>query len=59
MTIEREFEIERETKNTIRYEEVAAGQPPAIGTLYVQKWALKGSPKRLKVTIEAAEQPTP
>jgi hypothetical protein len=57
MPIEREFEIEKETKNTIRYTEVAAGQPPVIGTLYIQKWALQGSPKKLKVTIEVAEQP--
>ena len=59
MTIERLFEMEKETKNAIRYKEVAAGQPPAIGTLYIQKWALKGPPKKLKVTIEeVAEEPT-
>ncbi len=47
------FEIERETKNTVRYAEVAeSGQPPRIGTLYVQKWALGDSPpERLVVTI--------
>jgi hypothetical protein len=31
------FTLERETKNTIRYQEDADGNPPAIGTLYVQK----------------------
>lgn len=58
MTIERVFEFEKETKNTIRYAEVGDGQPPVIGTLYVQKWALKGSPKKLKVTIEVSEEST-
>ncbi|MGA2620282.1 MAG: hypothetical protein ABSF26_21905 [Thermoguttaceae bacterium] len=56
MVIERVFEIEKETKNTLRYSEVAEGQPPIVGTLYVQKWAVKGAPKRLKVTIEVIEE---
>ena len=30
------FELERETKNTYRFQEVAQGTPPVIGTLYVQ-----------------------
>lgn len=48
-----EFKIERETKNTVRYEEETNGQPPAVGTLYVQKWALGSpAPSKLKVTIE-------
>jgi len=48
------FTIERETKNTIRYQEKTNGKPPAIGTLYVQKW-LTGdpAPTSLTVTIEA------
>lgn len=51
--IEAEFEIEKETKNTIRYEEVTEGRPPAIRTIYIQKWALgKNPPKKIKVTIE-------
>ena len=58
MLIERVFDFEKETKNTVRYAEVADGQPPIIGTLYVQKWALKGSPKRLKVTIDVPEEET-
>ena len=49
----------RETKNTVRYEEVESesGEPPVIGTLYVQKWALRrlGSPEKLTVTLTAAE----
>ena len=52
MKVERVFEVEKETKNTVRYTEVAEeGQPPVIGTIYVQKWALKGIPKKVKVTL--------
>jgi hypothetical protein len=45
------FEKEKETKNTIRYQEKPAeGQPPIVGTLYVAKfWA--GSAQQIKVTI--------
>jgi hypothetical protein len=47
------FTLERETKNTIRYQEDADGKPPAIGTLYVQKWLLgKEPPKTLTTTLE-------
>ena len=36
---ELDFTKERETKNTIRYQEDAKpGQPQVIGTLYIQKW---------------------
>ena len=48
---ELDFTKERETKNTIRYQEDAKpGQPQVIGTLYIQKWA--GPPDKLKVVIE-------
>ena len=48
------FTIERETKNTVRYQEQTEGKPPAIGTLYVQKWLLgQNPPATLLVTIEA------
>ena len=51
-----EFLVERETKNTVRYEEQTDGQPPSVGTLYVQKWALGNPvPQKLKVTIEAGD----
>ena len=56
MRLERVFEIEKETKNTIRYQEVAEGQPPVIGTIYVQKWALEGTPKKVKVTLEVEDK---
>ena len=46
------FEIEKETKNSVRYKEVPAeGQAPIVGSLYVQKW-FAGSSKALEVTIE-------
>ena len=55
------FVTERETKNTVRFQEEASGKPPVIGTLYVQRWALgEPLPQRLTVTIEAASaQVTP
>ena len=50
------FVTERETKNTVRFQEEASGKPPVIGTLYVQRWALgEPLPQRLTVTIEAAK----
>lgn len=37
------FKKFKETKNTIRYQEVLhnSDEKPAIGTFYVQKWAAK------------------
>ena len=50
------FAVERETKNTVRYQEQTEGKPPAIGTLYVQKWLLGESPPAtLLVTIQAGQ----
>ena len=50
------FEQEKETKNTVRYQEVADDEP-VVGTLYVQKWAAKklGNTTKIKLTIEAEE----
>jgi hypothetical protein len=46
------FEIEKETKNSVRYKEVPAeGQAPIVGSLYVQKW-FAGSTKTLEVVIK-------
>ncbi len=51
------FTVERETKNTVRYQEEAVGKPPVVGTLYVQRWALGDpAPQRITVVIEAAGQ---
>ncbi len=45
------FEFEKETKNSVRFKEVPEeGQPPIIGSLYVQKWYV-GSAKHLEVSI--------
>ncbi len=46
------FTKEKETKNTVRFQEDAQdGQPPRIGSLYIQKWAISGA-KKVKVTVE-------
>ena len=47
------FELERDTKNTYRFQEVAKGAPPLISTLYIQKWAFEAAPKTIMVTISA------
>ena len=45
------FTVEKETKNTVKYNEVPAeGKPPIIGTLYVQKW-FAGTEAELEVTV--------
>ena len=45
------FTIEKETKNTVKFNEVPVeGQPPIIGTLYVQKWFI-GNTKEIEVTV--------
>ena len=47
-----EFEFERATKNTYRFQEKGAGNP-VIGVLYVQKSVFgSNEPKKLKVTVE-------
>ena len=56
-TYSRTFIFERETKNTIRYTEDPAEDPPVIGVLYVQKWALGPDPPvSLLVTVQEEEQ---
>jgi hypothetical protein len=52
------FQRERETKNTVRYEEQVTDAPPIVGTLYLQKYALNrlGNPDCVRVSIEAAAQ---
>ncbi len=45
------FELEKETKNSVRYKEVPdEGKPPIVGSLYVQKW-FAGNTKTLEITI--------
>jgi len=52
--IKASFELEKETKNTIRYtEKPEAGKPPSIGTIYIQKWALpEPTPQSITVRVE-------
>ena len=46
------FEIEKETKNSVRYKEVPEeGKAPIVGSLYVQKW-FAGTSKNIEVSIE-------
>jgi len=46
------FELEKETKNSVRYKEVPdEGTPDIIGSLYVQKW-FAGNSKTIQVTID-------
>ena len=52
------FEVEKTTKNTVKFNEVPAnGEPPIIGALYTQKW-FAGTGTKARVTIEIAESPT-
>ena len=48
-----EFEFERATKNTYRFQE--SGDDSIIGTLYVKKSLFKKEPKKIKVAIEWEE----
>jgi hypothetical protein len=56
--IKLQFIKEKETSNTIRYAEVedAAGNPPQVKTIYLQKFAAKslGNPEKITVTIQVA-----
>ena len=47
------FELEKDTKNTYRFQEVAKGAPSVIGTLYIQKWLFETAPMTITVTISA------
>jgi hypothetical protein len=53
-----ELKLDRETKHTVRYAEAERddGLPPAIGTLYLQKWQVKllGDPETITVEILGA-----
>ena len=47
-----QFEKEKDTKNTVKFAEVQTpGEPPIIGTLYVQKW-FAGDATKLKISVE-------
>ena len=47
-----QFQKEKDTKNTVKFEEVQVqDEAPIIGSLYVQKWFI-GDATNLKVTVE-------
>ena len=48
------FRIEKETKGTVKYDEVIEpGKPPVIGVLYVKKYALPSPyPKEVVATLQ-------
>ena len=48
------FELEKETKNTVRYSETPdEGVAPVFNTVYIQKLVLgKNAPQKIKVTLE-------
>jgi len=49
------FKKLKETKNTVRFEEEPEdGQPPVIGTLYIQKWFVKDR-DQVRVSIDLSE----
>jgi len=49
------FKKEKETKNTVRFQELSRpGLPPAIGTLYVQKYIV-GESEKITVIIIVGE----
>jgi len=50
------FNLERETKNTVRYGEEAEDRRPVLGTVYIDKYELpEPFPERIRITIEPAE----
>ena len=54
------FKQERLTKNTVRFQEVVkAGFPYVVGSIYVQKEALDGTPEAIRVTIDIEPEPKP
>ena len=51
------FSLSKATKNTYKYEEQPeAGQPPRIGSLYIQKWALGAGTPPQALTINVSGQ---
>ena len=53
--MEAKFTLEKETKNTYRFQEDESSGPSRVGTIYVQKWSFDTPPRRIKVSIEVLE----
>jgi len=51
------FELEKETKNTVRYSETPdEGVAPMVNTIYIQKHVLgKTPPTNIKLTVEVSK----
>ena len=48
------FKKEKETKNTVRYQEVPdVGHPPIVRTIYVAKWWFNEPADEIEITIRA------
>ena len=61
--LELTFQVEKDTKNTRRYQEEASDGPSIVGTLYIQQWALRkltggDLPDRVRVTVTVDERET-
>ena len=51
------FVLEKEVKNSVRFQEVtAAGEAPVLGSIYVQKWYI-GDCKELTLTLTTPLDP--
>lgn len=52
--IQATFQVEKETKNTIRYaEKPEADKPPVTGAIYLQRWALPDpAPQSVTVIVQ-------
>ena len=53
-----QFEKEKVTKNTVRFQEITEpGSPPVMNTLYLQRWVV-GNADKVTVTIDINEGPS-
>jgi hypothetical protein len=51
------FVLEKEVKNSVRFQEVTEpGEAPVLGSVYVQKWYIKGCTE-LTVTLSTELDP--
>jgi hypothetical protein len=54
-SMEATFTLEKDTKNTYKFQEDEGSGPPKVGTIYVQKTSFDTPPRRIKVSIEVLE----
>ena len=53
--MEATFTLEKDTKNTYKFQEDESSGPPIVGIIYVQKTSFDTPPRRIKVSIEVLE----